>query len=165
MNASPASTPAGDLRVSDAERDAVVAELSEHFQAGRLNSTELDERIGKALTARTGRELAALTVDLPALPGHGQAAPQPAAPRLLAGGALRLAIALAVIGVIVTSLAFPAHVRGGNFPWWLILFGFPLCRRLVRAATAVPGETAPCDPAPAYLAAAKGAASASGSLR
>ena len=33
------SFPAGDLRVSDADRDRAVSELSEHFQVGRL--TEL----------------------------------------------------------------------------------------------------------------------------
>lgn len=133
MNTTSASFPAGDLRVSDAERDAIVAELSEHFQAGRLDNTELDERISRALTARTGKELAALTTDLPALPGRGPAGPQADERRIRTGGAVRLAIALAVIGVVVTSLAVPAHVRGGVFPWWLIPVGFLVFRRLARS--------------------------------
>jgi hypothetical protein len=33
--------------------DRVLAELSEHFQAGRLTAEELDERSGRALQART----------------------------------------------------------------------------------------------------------------
>ena len=33
------------LRVSDAERDAVVTELGEHFQQGRLDHAEFDERV------------------------------------------------------------------------------------------------------------------------
>ena len=37
---------------------------------GRLTVAELDERIESALTARTRGELAALTADLPAVPGH-----------------------------------------------------------------------------------------------
>jgi hypothetical protein len=57
--------PAGDLRVSDADRDRAISELSEHFQAGRLTADEFDERSGQALQARTGKELAALFADLP----------------------------------------------------------------------------------------------------
>jgi Domain of unknown function (DUF1707) len=57
--------PSGDFRVSDADRDRAVAELSAAFQAGRLAADELDERSGQALAARTGRELTALLADLP----------------------------------------------------------------------------------------------------
>jgi hypothetical protein len=61
------------MRASDAERDAVVAALGEHFQAGRLTSEELDDRMGRALAARTLPELADLTADLPSsgLPSQG----------------------------------------------------------------------------------------------
>ena len=55
------------MRASDADRDAVVSDLSEHFQAGRLTAAELDERTGRALTARTWGELTELAADLPAL--------------------------------------------------------------------------------------------------
>src|SRR5690242_13698626 len=59
------------MRACDADRDAMVADLGEHFQAGRLTAAELDERIGQALTARTMGELGALAADLPALrPGR-----------------------------------------------------------------------------------------------
>jgi hypothetical protein len=53
--------------VSDAERDAVVAELGEHFLAGRLDQEEFGERMAKALRSRTGRELSELLNDLPPL--------------------------------------------------------------------------------------------------
>ena len=56
---------AGDLRVSDADRDRAISELSEHFQAGRLTTDEFNERSGQALQARTGNELAVLFADLP----------------------------------------------------------------------------------------------------
>src|SRR5580704_2719990 len=56
---------AGDLRVSDADRDRAISELSEHFQAGRLTADEFNERSGQALQARTGKELAVLFADLP----------------------------------------------------------------------------------------------------
>jgi len=55
----------GAIRVSDAERDHAVAELSEHYQAGRLTHEEFDDRSGLALRARTGNDLGALFGDLP----------------------------------------------------------------------------------------------------
>ena len=55
----------GDLRVSDADRDRALAELSEHYQAGRLTLEEFDERSGEALKAKTARELTGLFTDLP----------------------------------------------------------------------------------------------------
>jgi hypothetical protein len=57
--------PSGDLRVSDADRERAVHELSGAFQAGRLTADEFDERSGQALNARTGKELTALLTDLP----------------------------------------------------------------------------------------------------
>src|SRR5215469_9747836 len=71
-----------DLRVSDAERDAVVTELGEHFQQGRLDQVEFDERVTQALAARTESDLSALLADLP--PTREAPGPQPRtwAPRL-----------------------------------------------------------------------------------
>ncbi len=57
--------PPGDLRVSDADRDRAVSELSEAFQAGRISADEFGQRSGQALAARTGKELTALFTDLP----------------------------------------------------------------------------------------------------
>ena len=66
--------PSGEMRASDADRDLAIAELSEHFQTGRLTQDEFDERSGRALQARTGRELSELFADLPR--------PQPTNPSL-----------------------------------------------------------------------------------
>jgi Domain of unknown function (DUF1707) len=57
--------PSGDLRVSDADRERALHELTGAFQAGRLTADEFDERSGQALNARTGKELTALLTDLP----------------------------------------------------------------------------------------------------
>ena len=57
--------PPGELRVSDADRERALGELSEAFQAGRITDAEFDERSGQALRARTGEELTALLADLP----------------------------------------------------------------------------------------------------
>ena len=47
--------PQGAIRVSDAERDASVAELSQHYQQGRLTAVEFDERSGQAFAAKDRR--------------------------------------------------------------------------------------------------------------
>jgi hypothetical protein len=54
-----------DLRVSDAERQAVVRRLERAFQDGRLTVVEFEERAGAAYAARTRAELDVLTDDLP----------------------------------------------------------------------------------------------------
>ena len=59
------SFPSGGIRVSDADRDQAIAELSGHFQAGRLTQEEFEERSGRALQAKTGDDLAGLFTDLP----------------------------------------------------------------------------------------------------
>jgi hypothetical protein len=57
--------PSSSLRVSDADRDRAIAELSEHYQAGRLTTEEFEDRTGRALQARTTTDLTALFSDLP----------------------------------------------------------------------------------------------------
>jgi hypothetical protein len=59
------SEPDDSLRVSDAERDAVLDTLGNHAAVGRLTLDELEERSGRALAAKTRGELATLTSDLP----------------------------------------------------------------------------------------------------
>ncbi|MGW5158149.1 DUF1707 domain-containing protein [Nonomuraea wenchangensis] len=54
-----------DLRIGDAEREQTMAALREHFAEGRLTREELDERLDHALTAKTARDLARVTADLP----------------------------------------------------------------------------------------------------
>ena len=70
------------VRASDAERDAVVSALGEHFQAGRLTAEELDDRTGRALAARTVPELSDLMADLPPVrPAMPAAVPPAERPR------------------------------------------------------------------------------------
>ena len=58
--------PGPDIRVSHADRDRVVEVLRDAAGDGRLSADELEERVEAALSARTGRDLAVLTADLPA---------------------------------------------------------------------------------------------------
>jgi hypothetical protein len=59
------SEPDESLRVSDAERDATLRTLGDHAAVGRLTLDELEDRSGRALTAKTRGDLATLTSDLP----------------------------------------------------------------------------------------------------
>jgi hypothetical protein len=63
------------LRVSDAERQAVADRLAEHYAEGRLDQAEFDDRIGRAMSAKTRADLSGLFSDLPetgapAVPGR-----------------------------------------------------------------------------------------------
>lgn len=69
----PAAWDSGRLRASDAEREQVIGVLKVAFVHGLLTRGELDVRSGRAFTARTWADLAALTADLPA----GQPGTQP----------------------------------------------------------------------------------------
>jgi Domain of unknown function (DUF1707) len=55
----------GELRASDAERAATVELLERAHGEGRLTMPEFEERAAAAYAARTRRELAKLTADLP----------------------------------------------------------------------------------------------------
>ncbi len=63
---------AGAKRIGDAERDKAVEYLREHMAAGRLDASEFDERLTKALNAKVEPDLDALFTDLPE-PRPGQA--------------------------------------------------------------------------------------------
>ena len=52
------------LRVSDAERQAASGQLAEHFAAGRLDQAEFDDRVGRAMSAKTRGDLRGLFADL-----------------------------------------------------------------------------------------------------
>ena len=60
------TTDAAHMRVTDQERDVVAAELSKHFQVGRLDQREFDNRLNLALKATRQIELDVCLCDLPA---------------------------------------------------------------------------------------------------
>ena len=123
------------LRVSDAERDAVAAELAEHLQDGRLDAAEFDERVGQAVTAKTRGDLDGLLADLP----RPDPVPPPAA-RRRAGWPLPLVpITFLVIFMAVASTAGRAHGAHPGwaiwwFSWWLIPIAIFSARRLLRGS-------------------------------
>jgi DUF1707 SHOCT-like domain len=66
------------IRVSDTDRDRVTAELRDHFAAGRITPSELDERLSAALNAKTFGDLRRIMADLPGpVPAPLAAVPPP----------------------------------------------------------------------------------------
>jgi hypothetical protein len=126
--------PASDqhMRVSDAERQAVADRLAEHFSSGRLDQAEFDERIGKAMGAKTRADLNGLFDDLPETgapaatdPSTGQLRRRHRHPVLLAALIVFVAIAAAHvvwpllwIGFLVAIVLFATgtigHGRSGQ---------------------------------------------------
>ena len=116
------------FRVSDAERQAVTDRLAEHFAAGRLDQAEFDERVDRAMHAKTRADLGGLFDDLPET-GAQAAQAAPAAtdhprrarrhPVLLVGLVVLVAIAaghlvfpLLWIGFLVAILLFATGTIG-----------------------------------------------------
>jgi hypothetical protein len=59
-------------RIGDAERQAAVDALKEHYVAGRLNDVEFNERLDAAMEARTSADLRPLFSDLPPIDSFGE---------------------------------------------------------------------------------------------
>lgn len=116
------------LRVSDADRDAVVTELGEHFQAGRLDAAELDDRTGRALRARTSGDLDEVLADLPRIPRTS------GGPRATARSRLPLAPFLVPVLVVAALVAVTLTAAGGGWHhgwaaglwWWPVWWLIPL---------------------------------------
>jgi DUF1707 SHOCT-like domain len=112
---------AGQLRISDQERDGVVEELREHTVAGRLTAEELDQRLEAVYRAKTRADLDVLRADLPvssAAAKRALAARRSHLRRRLAqeaGGSLTASIVCVAIWI--------AAGAGGSFwPIWVIIF-------------------------------------------
>ena len=60
-----ASRPAAEMRVGDAERAEIADRLAWHFSHGRLDQAEFDDRLDRAMRAKTVADLNGLLADLP----------------------------------------------------------------------------------------------------
>ena len=92
-----------DLRASQDERDRVVDQLRTHAGEGRLELDELEERIDKALRARTRGELTALLRDLPRLGSKAYDGRR----RAVARASMAMAFLPLVVAILLFSLAPP----------------------------------------------------------
>jgi hypothetical protein len=127
------------MRVSDAERAEVADQLAQHYGDGRLDQAELDERLGRAMGAKTQADLTGITADLPHIdPRPGSSRPAaarasstyPPAPRSRPGRPrsrvlpIVLLIALAVVASHALTPFFWAPFWLGpglwlGSAWWL----------------------------------------------
>jgi hypothetical protein len=103
-----------NLRIGDAERDAAMAQLREHFVAGRLTFDELTERIDAALTAKTQRQIDGLMADLPRPPKAARA--EAAVPAPDAGRFLVFAMLLFAMATWILIMAWMS--RHAYYPHW-----------------------------------------------
>ena len=114
-----------DLRVSDAERQAVADALSQHFGEGRLDQAEFDERLSQAMNAKTYRDLDGLLTDLPSTQASGGAGLPPGSGAGLTGRASggvpqrRMARPILMIAAAVIALSIAAHIATWAFGGWL----------------------------------------------
>ena len=97
------------LRVSDAERQTVADRLAEHFVL-LLHQAEFDERVGRAMNAKTRADLAGLFDDLPETGA-------PAIPERPRHGRHRHPLLAVVLLVLVTVAA--VHAVAAVFVPWL----------------------------------------------
>ncbi|MGH9088336.1 MAG: DUF1707 SHOCT-like domain-containing protein [Acidimicrobiales bacterium] len=108
------------LRIGDAERNEVADALSQHFAAGRLDQTELRERLDRATAAKTGADLGGLLSDLPPLPSASAPAPGPPVP-VRRGRRSALWVAAAVVLVAMTAPWYAAPwLWFPRIPWLVI---------------------------------------------
>ena len=138
-SAPPPSRRRVEPRIGDTDRDRAVEYLREHLAEGRLDAGEFDERMSRALQAKTSSEITPLFADLPeprpstavepvtfqAPPWQRQSAPvAPSTPRPRPVAPVQrppstgLAIA-ASIAWPVTILLITFALNWGQY-WWLV---------------------------------------------
>ncbi len=125
------------LKASDSDRERIVERLRQATAEGRLLAEELEERLGRALSARTYGELQDLVVDLPS--EHRRRS----LPRTAIAVAVTLAlviVALAVVVLVVTGLGIV--FLWGAVGWWMLTRGRCGARRRRNRRGALYGRSA-----------------------
>jgi hypothetical protein len=104
-----------DVRASDEERERVVSALRDHAGAGRLEPSELEERVEAALAARTLGDLEPLLADLPG----PTISPSPAPPvRRRGNGRARRLQRLAFVAVLLVAIWAATGAGDPFWPFW-----------------------------------------------
>jgi hypothetical protein len=114
-----------DLRVSDADRQAVADQLGKHFGDGRLDQAEFDQRLSQAMGAKTYRDLDGLLTDLPPTQTGGGAGLPPAGGAGVTGRAAgsvpqrRIVRPVLLIVAAIVALSIAGHAVTWVFGGWL----------------------------------------------
>jgi hypothetical protein len=126
------------LRISNADREAAAASLRDHFAEGRLTLEEFQHRLGGVFGAKTDRDVAAITADLPAgSAGQGRIAESATAGHRAGGqnqrpwswprgvaGLIVIILSLIVVAALLPVALFGSLLsRGVLFLLSLLLFG------------------------------------------
>ena len=106
-----------DLRASDAERADIADRLSKHYGDGRLDQAEFNERMERAMSAKTVGDFAGLFSDLPEVTEPSEKQPVPATRSTRRSPMSRLVLLI----LIIVAAAFIGHALIHSFfPWLLI---------------------------------------------
>jgi len=100
------------MRISDADRAEMADHLSKQYGEGRLDQAEFNERLDRAMRAKTQSDLTWLLTDLPGLEPARQPARPPERHRYYR-------VLLLIAAVVVVFLGWQALVRP-YLPWVLV---------------------------------------------
>lgn len=125
-----------EVRASDAERKAVVDELTRHCGEGRLTLEETEERIAAAWAARTVADLTTLLSDLPR-PRKGPSGPPARMHERRSTAAQTLFAVHLRVYLIVNAFLIAIWALTGSSEFWPIwpILGWGLGLALHRAVT------------------------------
>jgi len=117
------------MRVSNAERTEVADRLSKHYGDGRLDEDEFNERLDRAMKAKTQADLHGIFADLPDSPPEMSRPEEPKAmvpqrrQRSLFGRVVIIVLAVVIISSLwhaVTNPFWGLATGGLYIPWLLI---------------------------------------------
>jgi hypothetical protein len=124
--------PDQHMRVSDADRCDITDRLARHYGDGRLDQAEFDDRVNRAMTAKTVADFQGLFDDLPDLPpeisdttgkapGSSSGAPgYMAARKQRTGNTLLGKLLIVTLMIIGVSVAWHAVTDWWFQPWMWI---------------------------------------------
>lgn len=102
-SARPLAAPEPSFRVGEVERSAACDALADHFAAGRLDPAELDDRLARAVAARSHADLQFLFRDLRPRRAVTDAQPEPADAEGAARSAVPLLASLLILCLLLAG--------------------------------------------------------------
>jgi hypothetical protein len=131
------------MRISDADRAEVADRLSKHYSDGRLDQAEFNERLDRAMNAKTQADLNGLFADLPATdePAKAVKAARPPDQRPRNRRPVHRVLGLILITIVAIFIAralmwpffgffgFAGHVLFVPVPWILVAIVAFVCWR------------------------------------